>query len=209
MPSFTLSLTLSFIHSLIHSFTSLPSRTGSLSPSAPPTQARSSLSPAQHPTRKMSLHRGGSISPHSQNILFHFNFQAAELCSLHPGVRRICSPLRSRCSCNYCFDFHPLMPENSFLQHVVRQTLSLSRAHSAWDFRFQDGPDSWQPELEGSWTASLLRGFVTWGLGMSWRERQVWRAIDLMSQVRECERSGPTQGYGVRIHLDFGHCDDR
>lgn len=109
-------------------------------------------------------------------------------------MQRICSPLRSRCSCNYCFDFHTLMPENSFFQHVVRQTLSLNRAHSAWDFRFQDGADSWQPELEGSWTASLLRDSE-----MSWRERQ----------VRECERSGPSQGYGVKIHLDFGDCDDR
>lgn len=174
-----------------------------LTQSLSPTYSCSSLSPAQHPTRKMSLHCGESISPRSQNILFHFNFQPAELCSLHPGVWRICSLLRSRCSCNYCFDFHPLMPENSFLQHVARQRLSLSRVHSAWDFRFQDGADSWQPELEGSWTASLLRGFVTQSLGISWRERQIWKVIELVSQVRKYERSDPSQGYRVRIHLDF------
>lgn len=70
------------------------------------------------------------------------------------------------------------------------------------------GADSWQPELEGIWTAALLRGFVTWGVGISWRERKVWRAIDLVSQVKECERSGPSQGHGVRTDLDFGDCDD-
>lgn len=69
-----------------------------------------------------------------------------------PGVQRICFPLRNRCFCNYCFDFHPPMPENPFhklLQHAMRQPVRLSRACSARGPKSGTLADSWQSELQG------------------------------------------------------------
>lgn len=103
------------------------------------------------------------------------------------------------------------MPENSFhklLQDAGRQRLSMGRTCSAWGFRFQDTGDSWQSELQGTWRASLLQGFGTWAPGMSWEGgRQVWRAVDFVSQVEEYERE--SQEYAVMISLGLGYCDDR
>ena len=55
----------------------------------------------------------GSISPHSQNIPFPLPSSLLNCAGMCPGVQRLCLPFRNRCSWNDCFDFHPLMPENS------------------------------------------------------------------------------------------------
>lgn len=77
----------------------------------------SSLSALQHSTasyQEAEPPLARSISPPFQNILFHLNISLLSCAGMSPGVCGTCFPLRNRCSCNYCFDFHPLMPEHSF-----------------------------------------------------------------------------------------------
>lgn len=115
-------LLLILINSLIHSpFHSLfPSYTHCLLYALPPlspsltTYMCSSLFPstasfqeAEPPSRLGPL----VLTPRTfSSILTSSLLNCAGMC---PGVQRIRFPLRNRCSCNHCFDFHPLMPENS------------------------------------------------------------------------------------------------
>lgn len=97
-----------------------------------------SLSALQHSTtsyQEAEPPLARSISPPFQNILFHLNISLLSCAGMSPGVLGTCFPLRNRCSCNYCFDFHPLMPEHSFhklLQHIKKQAGSMGRELSAW-----------------------------------------------------------------------------
>lgn len=115
-------------------FSSLSLNTHLFTPFAAPF---SSLSALQHSTasyQEVEPPLARPISPPFQNILFHLNISLLSCAGMSPGVRGACFPLRNRCSCNYCFDFHPLMPEHSFhklLQHTGKQAGSLGMELSA------------------------------------------------------------------------------
>lgn len=122
----------------------------------------SSLSALQHSTasyREAGPPLARSISPPFQNILFHLNTSLLSCAGLSPGVRGTSFPLRNRCSCNYCFDFHPLMPEHSFhklLQHTGKQAGSLGRELGAWGVQMP-WPGVALAVRQGIWKASSLR----------------------------------------------------
>lgn len=182
-----------FIHLSIHS---LLSCTGSVSPSLP-TYTCSSLFPSTASYQEEEPASGLGplvLTPRTfSSILTSSLLNCAGVC---PGVQRIRFPLRNRCSCNYCFDFHPLMPENSFhklLLHEVRQPLSPSRVRSAWGFRFH--PGSWQ--VPGSQSCRGLGqppSCRARGPGMSWRGRQACIVVDFVSQVKGRGKGWPVSG---------------
>ena len=119
--SFTLSFILSFMHSLpfpcshslrpsltTYTYSSLFPSTASFQEAEPPSR----LGPSVPTPRTFS------------SLLTSSLLNCAGMC---PGVQRISFPLRNRCSCNYRFVFHPLMPENSTSSSSMQEAI-----HSAW-----------------------------------------------------------------------------
>lgn len=182
-----------FFHSFTRSsISSRPSRcTGSLGPPWP-AHTSSSLVPSTASYQEAEpVSRLGPLVLTSRTFSSILTSSLLNCAGKSPVVQSICFPLSNRCSCNYCFDFHPLMPENSFhklLQHAMRQARSLCRVWRAWGFSCQDTADSWQSELQGTWGASLL------GPGISWRGRQAWSVVGFLSWVKKHERRWPISG---------------
>lgn len=87
-------------------------------------------STAPFPGRPASITEG-SISPHSQNIPFPLPSSLLNCVGMCPGVQRLCLPFRNRCSWNDCFDFHPLMPENSPNSSSMQEGIHLAWAGPA------------------------------------------------------------------------------
>lgn len=132
----THSFTLSFICSFIHSRVITHSLFHALTHPAPPSHPHSTLpvpsTAACREAKPLSWLVPLILMPRTFSSILTSNL--LHCAGMGPGEQRLGFPLRNRCSCNYCFDFHPLKTENSFhklLQHAERQPLSMGRPGSA------------------------------------------------------------------------------
>ena len=127
-----------FIHSFPHALLALPtthslSRSLTTSARSSPRPSTASFQEAEPPSRLGPL----VLTPRTfSSIATSSLLNRAGVC---PGVQRRCFPLRNRCSYNDCFDFPPVMPENSTHSSSMQEgipPLGMARACSAWGCRF-------------------------------------------------------------------------